>query len=120
MGLNSIHRLAKLKMVGTVLSYFKIRIDYFYLFLLVFTYEFLLGNYKNSPLSFAYSFLFIGIVFTSFKRSYLDFSLALFAGQIMAAVVGVQEINLLSFFCLICHYGVLWPFILFDCFRSNF
>ena len=98
MGLNSIHRLAKLKMMGTVLSYFKIRIDYFYLFLMVFTYEFLLGNYKNSPLSFAYSFLFIGIVFTSFKRSYLDFSLALFAGQIMAAVVGIQKVNLLSFF----------------------
>jgi len=48
-------------------------------------------------MSWSYSFLFLGIVFHTYQKSYLRFSLYLFSGQLLASIFSYQNIYPLSF-----------------------
>ena len=66
-------------------------------FFIFFIFDFFFGTYKQSPLSWTFSFLFLGIVFHCYKKSFLSFSLYLFSGQLLAAIFSYQKIYPLSF-----------------------
>lgn len=67
------------------------------IFFVFFTFDFFLGTYSMSPMSWTFSFLFLGIVFHTYQKSFLQFSLYLFSGQLLAAVFSYQEVYPLSF-----------------------
>ncbi len=68
------------------------------IFFIFFTFDFFWGTYSMSPMSWSYSFLFLGIVFHTYQKSFLHFSLYLFSGQLLASIFSYQEIYPLSFF----------------------
>ena len=67
------------------------------IFFLFFLFDYFFGTYKDSPMSWSYSFLFLGIVFHTYQKSFLKFSLYLFSGQLLASVFSYQDIYPLSF-----------------------
>ena len=52
------------------------------IFFAFFIFDFLIGTYSMSPMSWTFSFLFLGIVFHTYQKSFLQFSLYLFSGQL--------------------------------------
>ena len=67
------------------------------IFFLFFLFDYFFGTYKESPMSWSYSFLFLGIVFHTYQKSFLRFSLYLFSGQLLASIFSFQDIYPLSF-----------------------
>jgi hypothetical protein len=63
-GFYSLKRIILLKFVLLSLRFFFKNLNYFYIFLSVFIYDFLFGTFINSPFSYAYSFFFLGIIFS--------------------------------------------------------
>jgi hypothetical protein len=89
-----------LKRIGGMhlLKMFPVNMSPRFTFFCFFTFDFFLGTYKLSPLSWSFSFLFLGIVFHTYKKSFLSFSLYLFSGQLLASIFSYQNIFPLSFF----------------------
>lgn len=67
------------------------------IFFIFFSFDFFIGTFSTSPMSWTYSFLFLGIVFHTYQKSFIQFSLYLFSGQLLAAVFSYQEVYPLSF-----------------------
>lgn len=85
-------------------------------FLFAFGVDFLLGSYRLSPMSYSYSFLFLGTLLASreFPKIYLPF--LLFGAQLIAANVLAEEIyitNILSSFFLTSLFSLLYPLLVF-------
>ena len=91
-GFYSLKRIALLKILSTFISR---RISFFWIFQLTFIIDFLRGSYFESPLSFTYSYLFLGILISQGKFSF-QLMLALFTGQILLSFSQQQSINLLG------------------------
>ena len=109
-GLYSIKRMALLRILWRLNRKFKYRRNFFHLFLLTFFLDFIVGNFKYSPLSFIYSFLFLGIIAASSlsgKRAIY----ALFGGQI---IVGFFDLKAMAY------SGFLFGFILTGIFSIFF
>ena len=88
-----------------------------FLFFIFFTFDFFFGTYSMSPQSWTYSFIFLGIVFHTYKKSYLNFSLYLFSGQLLAAIFTYQNVYILSFlpsFILTAAFTPVFIFAFFD------
>tara|TARA_Y100000590_G_scaffold469529_1_gene657684 strand:+ start:123508 stop:124518 length:1011 start_codon:yes stop_codon:yes gene_type:complete len=88
-------------------------LNIFYIFLISFTWDFLLGTYNLSPRSFSYSFLFLGIILSFIGRGKIYLPLALFGGQIIAQYFSPYPLTTTGFiwnFLLTSIFGVLYPF----------
>ncbi|HLE12032.1 MAG: hypothetical protein A2504_06015 [Bdellovibrionales bacterium RIFOXYD12_FULL_39_22] len=93
-GLYSMKRVAlyRLFSLSFKVARLKDKISPFSLFLITFLIDFFIGTYRYSPLSFAYSFLFLGIIFSFIHKNKLLLPIALLGGQIIIAYF--QEISL--------------------------
>ena len=88
----SLKRIALLKILTVI---FGKRFSIFTLFLMTFALDFIFGSFQQSPLSFVYSFIFLGTLL-SFKKINFKLLLGLFTGQLILAMFLKQEINLLG------------------------
>ena len=70
---------------------------FFYIFLGGFFLDFLLGGFRNSPGSFVYSFLFLGILFSADQIPKLFLPFALLGGQIMVSFFQQTPLTPLGF-----------------------
>lgn len=96
-GYESLKRIGLLKTAFLLRSQYKIPISPFALFLLIFALDYIFGTYQDSPLSFTYSFLFLGLIFSSLDRPKIFFILNLFLGQILVGFLTQTPIYLFGF-----------------------
>ncbi|MBT3585274.1 MAG: hypothetical protein HN509_10220 [Halobacteriovoraceae bacterium] len=111
-GFYSLKRMALYRLARTSLSG---KHSSFTVFLLVFLLDFSFGSFKSSPLSWIYSFLFLGIIFSSRQRSATTLALQLFGGQLLIAYFQVSSITYIGFifgFLSTALFGLLFPFFL--------
>ncbi|MBP5296357.1 MAG: hypothetical protein J6Y94_03390 [Bacteriovoracaceae bacterium] len=97
-GYYAIKRICLLKILHLLIRGTPWRPDYFYFFLVVMALDFGWGTYASSPLSFAYSFLFLGILVATKDTSPLQQSAALLGGQVLANYFSYQAMTLLGHF----------------------
>lgn len=94
-----------------------------YAFIATFLFDYLFGNYQNSPLSFTFSFLFFGIIVSEITRTpYPKLTLPLLGGQIIIASYFDYEINFLASIIGIYLTGIfsaLFPVFFLDYFLSK-
>ena len=67
-GFYSIKRICSIRAIQIISKIFKININIFYVFIFWFFIDYLFGTYQQSPLSWIYSFLFLGIILSSTNR----------------------------------------------------
>jgi len=79
------------KLIFPKLSWFKI-------FLITFLIDFNFGTFKYSPLSFCFSFLFLGLIFSLEGRPKIYLPLVLFTGQVLVAFFWSSLVNPMSLF----------------------
>ena len=114
-GLNqfySLKRISLLRISGLTLRPFKVSIDYFYLFLISFMFDFFFGTFNHSPLSFSFSFLFLGTLLSSTKTSSLLASFLV--ANLFVSFFFYQSINLVGFilgFFITALFSLLFPII---------
>lgn len=87
--------------------------DIFKVFILSFIWDFFLGTYSLSPLSYSYSFLFLGIIISFQNRPKLYLPLALLGGQIMTQFFTGYPLTTTGFiwnFALTSLFSILYPF----------
>lgn len=97
-GFYSIKRIGLLKAAILYCRFNKISLSSFQVFLLVFLGDFLLGTFHDSPLSFIYSFLFLGLIFASLKGPKILMLIHLFLGQILISYFQESALYPLGFF----------------------
>tara|TARA_B100000925_G_C22008498_1_gene474848 strand:- start:4248 stop:4979 length:732 start_codon:yes stop_codon:yes gene_type:complete len=71
--------------------------SFVFIFFLYFFFDFFFGTRMYSPMSYNFSFLFIGVIALAQNESYLKLSIYLFIGQMLYANVFIQSVNPLSF-----------------------
>ena len=91
----SLKRIGAMKFLK-LLPVFK-EFNFIHIFFFYFALDFFFGTRPHSPMSFAFSFLFIGVIATSSQESFLKLSLYLFIGQMIYASIFFTKINPLSF-----------------------
>jgi hypothetical protein len=87
--------------------------DMFKVFLISFTWDFILGTYSLSPLSYSYSFLFLGIIISFQNRPKLFLPVALLGGQIITQYFSDAPLTTTGFiwnFALTSLFSFLYPF----------
>ena len=111
-GLYSIKRMAMFRILWHVNQKISKKFSPIHIFFATFLLDLLFGNFKNSPLSFIYSFLFLGIIVTtSFNHKKSLF--ALFGGQIIIGFFDLKAITHLGFVfgaALTGLFGLFFPF----------
>lgn len=123
-GLNqfySLKRISLLRITGLFSRPFKIKIDYFYLFIGSFVFDFFFGTFKHNPLSFSFSFLFLGTLLSCTKTSSLLVSF--FVANIFVSFFFYQDVNILGFafgFFITTVFSFLFPFIFLLYWPSSF
>lgn len=95
-GYYSIRRILLLKFFNLILKKFRKYFSYFSIFILTFSIDFLFGTYHESPVSFIYSFLFLGIIFSISPHPKLFFFLGLLSGQVLINFFQLTPINFLG------------------------
>ena len=93
-GYYAIKRICLLKIAHLLLRQTPWRPDYYYFFLAIMGLDFFFGTYQSSPLSFAYSFLFLGVIVAAQNTSPFKQSMALMGGQILANYFSYQAMTL--------------------------
>lgn len=114
-GLYSIKRISALKMAHLLAKKMGIKISPFTLFLVVFFIDFFVGTYRDSALSFSYSFLFLGLIFASFKEARITMIASLLLGQVLVGYLNSTEVYPLGFvlgFLATSAFSVIFPFML--------
>ena len=109
----SLKRIAFLKIL-TIL--FGKKVSIFRLFCLTFLWDFFFGSYEKSPLSFTYSFIFLGVLL-SFNKMNWRMVLALITAQMMLAMSMEQNINLagsLLGFMITALFSLFFPILMFS------
>lgn len=106
------HSIKRILLMKTTNEWLK-STDIFTVFLISFTWDFFMGTYSLSPMSFSYSFLFLGIIISFANSPKLYLPLALFGGQIIAQYLSPYPMPTTGFiwnFALTSLFGVLYPF----------
>lgn len=96
-GFWAMKRVGLLKFAFLFLKLKKKHLSPFSVFLLVFFFDFFLGTYRESPLSFNLSFLFLGLIFSSLSEGKLVFALNLLLGQLIASFFFDQPLFITGF-----------------------
>lgn len=115
-GYYSLRRVALLRFL------FIINKDFFnfkkeYVFLVFFLYDFLFGTFSLSPISFAFSTLFLGVIFFSKRINYFTLSIYFFIAQAIIISATSGDINLMNivdspFLTLI--FTLIYPVLFFN------
>lgn len=87
----------------------------FSIFLITFLIDFFIGTYKDSPLSFCYSYIFLGCIMACLNRSGFVLLSTMVGGQIIAAFLNQQSVylpSLLFNFLLSSMFTLLFPVLL--------
>ena len=105
-GFNSIKRIALIRLFFLISKKTKIDLSPFTIFLLVFFVDFIRGSWQESPLSFIYSFLFLGSIFSSVSKGPKGVIFSLFFGQLFMSALFQNIFYPLGFFI-----GVLFTWI---------
>ena len=123
-GLNqlySLKRISLLRISNLSLRPFKVKIDFFYLFIATFIFDFFFGTFNASPLSFTFSFLFIGVLLSTEKSSFILISF--FVANLLISFFFHQNINILGFFLgffITMIFSFLFPMIFLSYWPSSF
>ena len=110
----AIKRIAEYKILRYLLNKKEWKIDGFWIFLGVFALDFAFGTYRASPLSYSFSYLFLGIIFSIKDSPKIYWPWALLGGQILAAYCFETPLTHLGFafgFCLSALFALLFPII---------
>jgi hypothetical protein len=81
----SLKRVALYRVLQTKLKFNIYKISTYQYFLLVFIFDFIIGNFSKSPLSYIYSFIFLGIIFSDDSPIRPSLIWSLFGGQLIIA-----------------------------------
>lgn len=114
-GFYSIKRISALKIAHLMAKKMGIKISPFTLFLVVFLIDFFVGTYRDSPLSFSYSFLFLGLIFATFKEAKITMIASLMLGQVLVGYLNSTEIYPLGFvlgFMATSAFSLVFPLML--------
>lgn len=89
-------------------------------FLLTMILEYIFGTYSDSPWSFAYSYLFLGIIFSFNKTTFRYLPLGFFLGNLLIGIFQHTPVNLIGFFMgffMTSLFAIIFPmFFLLYCF----
>ena len=96
-GYYAIKRICLLKIAYLIVSPFK-RPDYFIFFLIMMGIDFCGGTFKQAPLSYAYSFLFLGTILATRHLAPFQQAAALLGGQIITNFFALQSVTLIGHF----------------------
>ena len=114
----SIKRISSYRLAKQIHNrYLKFKIPNYFLFLIVFIIDFFVGTYSSSPMSFVFSFLFLGIIFSicdSENKIVLPF--ALLGGQVIISYFMGTHLTYLGFlfgFLLTALFSFVFPIFLF-------
>ncbi|WP_127718424.1 hypothetical protein [Halobacteriovorax sp. HLS] len=114
-GLNqlySLKRISLLRISNFFLKRTNLEIDFFYIFLVSFFFDFLFGTYRYSPLSFTFSFLFIGVLLSTPKSSFILISF--FIANLIITFFFHTQLNILGFilgFLITTVFSLIFPFM---------
>ena len=106
----SLKRIGSMKFIK-LLPLFK-DLKFIHIFLIYFLFDYFLGTRTNSPMSFNFSFLFIGIIACAANESYLKLSLYLFLGQMIYCSIFFTKLNPLSFLFSFSLTAIFSPFFI--------
>lgn len=109
--LTPFHSIKRILLIKTTREWLK-KPSLFLIFLISFIWDFLIGTYQLSPLSFSYSFLFLGIILSYCDRPKLFLPLALYGGQIIAQYLSPFPLTTTGFFwnfALTSIFGLFYP-----------
>ncbi len=99
-GFYSLKRIAAIKMIWLWKKYFPFKVDLFQIVIFVFFIDFILGSFTYSPLSWGYSFLFLGLLSSAGSSSMIA---KIGLGQLF---VSLFEKGSFNFFNFLSGYGI--------------
>lgn len=120
--LPGLHSLKRIVLLGAMIRHLRYKgepLPLFTNFLLSFGLSFLMGNYHQSPLSFSYSFLFLGMICALEKEPKYKIPLALFGAQLIVSFFqgeGVFWTNVVISPVLTAIFSLVFPLIFFTYF----
>ncbi len=119
-GFWAVKRVSFLRLLFLVFKKIPLKLSLFTLFILAFSLDFMFGTFKDSPLSFTYSFLFLGMIFAGQKWPSIWLPLFLMLGQFLVCFFQQTPFFPLNFFLgflLTSFFSLLFPlFFLAFCF----
>lgn len=95
-GYYSLKRVALLRSLFIANNYFKNHFQSLQIFSIFLIIDIMFGTFQYSKISFAYSVLFLGIIFLGGKLNFIKLSLLFFSGQVLIAAINDQQISYLS------------------------
>lgn len=119
-GFWAVKRVTFLRLLWLVFRKIPLKLSLFSIFILAFSLDFIFGTFKASPLSFTYSFLFLGMIFSSQKWPSIWLPLFLMLGQFIVCFylqTPFFPVNFFLGFFLTSFFSLLFPiFFLSFCF----
>ena len=119
-GFWAVKRVAFLRLLWLVFKKTPLKLSLFTVFILAFILDFFFGTFKDSPLSFTYSFLFLGLIFAGQKWPSIWLPLFLMLGQFVVCFlqdIPFYPLNFFLGFLLTSLFSLLFPlFFLAFCF----
>ena len=113
-GYHAIKRIAEYKIARSLLQLKGWKPEGYWLFLGVFALDFIFGTYRTNPLSYSFSYLFLGIIFSMVNHPKTYWPFALLGGQILVAFCFDTPLTHLGFalgFFLTGVFTLLFPLI---------
>ncbi|ATH09206.1 hypothetical protein BIY24_15005 [Halobacteriovorax marinus] len=98
-GLNqlySLKRISILRISNLIFKKLNLKMNIFTIFLLSFFFDFIFGTYKQSPMSYAFSFLFLGSLLATPKLS--SIALSFFSANLFITLFFPSTVSLIGFF----------------------
>lgn len=119
-GFWAVKRVSFLRLLWLVLKKTPLKVSLFSVFILAFCLDFFFGTFKESPLSFTYSFLFVGMIFSNQKWPSIWLPLFLMLGQFIVCFfqdIPFYPLNFFIGFFLTSFFTILFPiFFMSFCF----
>ncbi len=111
----SLKRLVILRLVLKVNFFAKLKFPFEKVYLLTFIISFIIGHFHASPLSFIYSFMFLGTFFSLRDYPKMILILGLFSSQLIIALFMGEHVSLIAIAVGLIGsalFGLLFPFVL--------
>jgi hypothetical protein len=111
----SLKRLVILRLILKVNFFAKLKFPFEKVYLLTFAISFLIGHFHASPLSFIYSFMFLGTFFSLRDYPKMILILGLFSSQLIIALFMGEHVSLIAIAVGLIGsalFGLLFPFVL--------
>ncbi len=122
-GLNqfySLKRISILRISSMTFRGLKYKIDFFHIFLLSFLFDFIFGTYSKNPMSYAFSFLFLGSLLSNTRLS--SVALSFFSANLLLTIFFPIKVSLIGFFLgffLTSIFSLLFPFLFISYWLSS-